>query len=275
MRTLALVMAFLPLLCCPAARAPRAGSNFLIACVSLSVEPLSPRRARHQVGTMPTRPVNGLATASLPSTILSGKRRQRARRRAVDHGRGFARIVVRIVTGALEQLLIRRPAAHLAAGMGTNRGIGDDPSAARSLVIPMSVDGSRRTSRTLLRRESLRTVLLAGSIGHASTGGPPTGISLTSRASGLSACNRDEEIPLLGPFARRLRPSRDGYRPPDPAQGPTSRSETFAGSTVRQQRNHNRDRPSPAAHDLAPAPQLDCGSTPLECSGSPAEAHPR
>src|SRR5262249_29446995 len=30
------------------------------------------RARRHSVGTMPTRLVNGLATASLPSTILSG-----------------------------------------------------------------------------------------------------------------------------------------------------------------------------------------------------------
>src|SRR5262245_63903074 len=50
---------------------------------------------------------------------LERERRQRARRRAVDDGRGCARIVVRIVARALEQLLIRRPTIHLAAGMGT------------------------------------------------------------------------------------------------------------------------------------------------------------
>src|SRR5258708_11965 len=41
------------------------------------------------------------------------------------------------------------------------------PSAARSLVTGSKLSGSRRSSSTLLSREPLRTVLLAGSIGQA------------------------------------------------------------------------------------------------------------
>src|SRR3977135_846337 len=72
------------------------------------------------------------------------------------------------------------------------------PSAELSLVGPTSVEGSRCTSRTLLRRDSLRTVLLAGSIGHARTGGPPTGTSLGSSASGLSLSTATRTSPSLG-----------------------------------------------------------------------------
>src|SRR6476660_6863620 len=57
---------------------------------------------------------------------LERQRRQGAGRRPVDHRRGFARIVMRIVAGAFENLLVREPAVHLAAGMRTNRGIADD-----------------------------------------------------------------------------------------------------------------------------------------------------
>src|SRR5260370_30751206 len=61
------------------------------------------------------------------------------------------------------------------------------PSAARSLVVPTSVEGSKRSKRILLRRESLRTVLSAASIGHARRGGPPSGMSLGSSAFVLSS----------------------------------------------------------------------------------------
>ncbi len=76
---------------------------------------------QHQVGTMPTRLVNGFATASLPSTILSGKAGSGAGGGTVNDGGRLARVVVREMTGAFEDLLLRRPDIHFAAGVRANR----------------------------------------------------------------------------------------------------------------------------------------------------------
>jgi hypothetical protein len=73
MRTLAIVMTFPPALSL-FPRARRIGLD-LLRCLTGddSSDHVSgvPRGSR-QVGTIPTRPVNGLATANFPSTILSG-----------------------------------------------------------------------------------------------------------------------------------------------------------------------------------------------------------
>ena len=117
---------------------------------------------------------------------------------------------MRIVTGASDSLLLRQPAVHLAPRVRTNRGIGND-TLGRTLFgrshqrrwIEM------RTGKTLLRRNSLRTILFTGSIGHARSGGPPRGVCLGSRASRFVAFDGDQDITLLGPLARRIGPSRD------------------------------------------------------------------
>src|SRR5262245_18072237 len=57
---------------------------------------------------------------------LKRKRRQGARGGTVHHRRALARIVVRIMTRALENLLLCHPSIHLATGVRTNRGIGND-----------------------------------------------------------------------------------------------------------------------------------------------------
>src|SRR2546427_194085 len=72
------------------------------------------------------------------------------------------------------------------------------PSAARSLVTPTSVEGSKRSRRILLRRESLRTVLSAASIGHARSGGPPSGMSLGSSAFALPLSIETSKSPSFG-----------------------------------------------------------------------------
>src|SRR5204863_496809 len=53
---------------------------------------------------------------------LERQRGQGARRRTIDDRRALARIVVRIVAGAFESLLLRRPDIHLAAGVWADRG---------------------------------------------------------------------------------------------------------------------------------------------------------
>src|SRR5262249_27193554 len=57
---------------------------------------------------------------------LKRKRRQGARGGTVHHRRALARIVVRIMTRALENLLLCHPSIHLATGVRTNRGIGNN-----------------------------------------------------------------------------------------------------------------------------------------------------
>ena len=57
---------------------------------------------------------------------LERERRQGAGRRAVDHRRALAWIIVRIMTRAFEKLLLCCPPIHLTTRMRTNRGLGND-----------------------------------------------------------------------------------------------------------------------------------------------------
>src|SRR5262249_60890893 len=56
---------------------------------------------------------------------LERKCRQGARGRAIDHRSALARIIMRIVAGAFENLLLRDPYTDLPTGMRADRRIGD------------------------------------------------------------------------------------------------------------------------------------------------------
>src|SRR5216683_724565 len=114
------------------------------------------------------------------------------------------------------------------------------PSAARSLVSGSKPSGSRRSSRTLLSREPLRTVLLAESIGHAIISLPPSGT-----LSIVSGCG------VAAPTVTNRSPSRGRSR----AASACARAKR--GATVR-----HIPMPSAARRPILRAPHWNCRSTP-------------
>src|SRR5260370_2919767 len=74
-------------------------------------------------------------------------------------------------------------------------------SAARSFVTGSRLSGSRRSSSTLLSREPLRTVLLAGSIGHAKVCSWRRAVRHPASMAGGTVTVRNHEIACSRSFA--------------------------------------------------------------------------
>ena len=160
--------------------------------------------------------------------------------------------------------------------MRTNRGITDDALGGAILGRP---DQRRRIQ--MHQHDFVEARLLANGIAgwihrpcqdRWSTDGNILGFK-SVRFVGIDG---DKDIAFLWPLARRLCPSRDGF-----------------GRQIQPKNRHRGQKRAPGrpfgsratatvtaplarlAHHLAPAPPLDCGSTPLEGSGSPAVSHRR
>src|SRR5262245_14766701 len=157
----------------------------------------------HPAGVKPTRLVNGLATISLPSVIFKGSagsglgagpatKAPSARGLYCELWQGHSSSL-----GSASQSVTSQPVCGQIAAYATT------PSAAWSLVAPSSIAGSSRSSKTLFRREPLRTSLVAGSIGQAKIGGPPIG---TSRGSMVSRLLPSIGTNMSPTFARSFSP---------------------------------------------------------------------
>src|SRR5260370_34150308 len=103
------------------------------------------------------------------------------------------------------------------------------PSEERSLVTGSKLSGSRRSSSTLLSREPLRTVLLAGSIGQAKVCSWRRAVRHPASMAGGSVTDRNQKIAFSRSFAcgiglREGQIAREGraetdlerHPPPDP-----------------------------------------------------------
>src|SRR6516225_642742 len=104
----------------PCALFPEIPVSFFCRCnVFRSPSSTPSRSARNDADAARERPRH----RELPIHDLEGKRRQGTRGRTVDHCGALARVIMRIVARAFEDLLIRHPAIHLTSGVRTNRGI--------------------------------------------------------------------------------------------------------------------------------------------------------
>src|SRR5213594_425309 len=141
---------------------------------------------------------------------LERQRGHGARRRTIDDRRALARIVVRIMAGAFESLLLRRPDIHLAAGVRADCRIGDD--ALRRAIFGRA--HQRRRVQTQ-QEDLVETGILADGFVRGihrpcqERRAAERNVPGFKRVRAL-AFDRDEQIPLLRPLARRLRQGGDG-----------------------------------------------------------------
>ena len=134
----------------------------------------------------PARPVNGLATASRPSTIFSGNAGRGRGDGTTNHLRSCLRVIKRVVARAFEQLPVGVPIGHVAAGVQANCRIGDHAVGGAFLGLGVEPVGVEAQQQHLVEPRAVTQVFVSGSIGQAKVCLPSRGSSSGFNGSGLA-----------------------------------------------------------------------------------------
>src|SRR5262245_44012955 len=139
---------------------------------------------------------------------LERKCRQGARGRAIDHRSALARIIMRIVAGAFENLLLRDPYTDLASGMRADRRIGD-----YTLRRALLRDADQRRRIEPEQEHFVETRAIANDIGeevHRPCQHRWAACRNVLRLKGrlTFAFDGDQHVPFFRPLVRRLRQDR-------------------------------------------------------------------
>src|SRR5258705_3024352 len=165
---------------------------------------------------------------------LERKRRQSAGCGTVEDRSAIARIVARVMTGALENLLVVDPRVHVTARVWADRRIGDN-----TIRCALLRDANERCRIEPQQQHLVEARALPDEIAvhwpchHRRTA---TGNILGLQRNGSLTIDRDKEVSFLGPFVLRLRRRGACDRP---------------GGDIEADDRHNREKIAPRVPVLA------------------------